>query len=367
MKSFSLLALGQALLAVATPHGSELPVRQQGNSFAGVNSFFLHAFTQQDRLDVLDAIQDANLKVLRIFISPTGQNFKNTGSIAMPDIEPQTVGVWDDTQLRAIDQLMVEAQARGIKLTIAIHDRYQLGCWGSDAYVSKYKLPAVDCNTQPASANNVEFWYSDKNCISDFQNRIRHVLEHKNTLISGSPAWKDLNSHIFAFNIQNEGQGHLNNNIPPHPSWWCDRAGFMRGIMGSSKVLISTGGGNEFPNSDVAENWACKALDLVTIHSYMGVNEFKNKGPVALQHAKSANKLMLFEEFGATGSSKSTTVGQHIDVFNGLGVPWMPWQISKPGNKANDYEFWTDEPTYDVVEDGSNDALAIGAAQTWSI
>ncbi|KAI3575562.1 glycoside hydrolase superfamily [Fusarium oxysporum f. sp. albedinis] len=357
MKSFSLLALGQALLAVATPHGSELPVRQQGNSFAGVNSFFLHAFKQQDRLDVLDAIQDANLKVLRIFISPTGQNFKNTGSIAMPDIEPQTVGVWDDTQLRAIDQLMVEAQARGIKLTIAIHDRYQLGCWGSDAYVSKYKLPAVDCNTQPASANNVEFWYSDKNCISDFQNRIRHVLEHKNTLISGSPAWKDLNSHIFAFNIQNEGQGHLNNNIPPHPSWWCDRAGFMRGIMGSSKVLISTGGGNEFPNSDVAENWACKALDLVTIHSYMGVNEFKNKGPVALQHAKSANKLMLFEEFGATGSN----------VFNGLGVPWMPWQISKPGNKANDYEFWTDEPTYDVVEDGSNDALAIGAAQTWSI
>jgi mannan endo-1,4-beta-mannosidase len=196
---------------------------------------------RQDRLDVLDAIQGAKMKVLRIFISPTGQNFKNTGSVSMPDIEPNTVGVWDDTQLKAIDQLMVEAQARGIKLTIAIHDRYQLGCWGSDAYVSKYKLPAVDCNTQPASANNVEFWYSDKNCISDFQNRIRHVLEHKNTLISRSPAWKDLSSHIFSFNIQNEGQGHLNNNIPPHPSWWCDRAGFMRDIMGSSKVLISTG------------------------------------------------------------------------------------------------------------------------------
>ncbi|KAF5557198.1 glycoside hydrolase [Fusarium phyllophilum] len=350
MKSFSLFALGQALLAAATPHGSKLPVRQQGNSFAGVSSFFLHAFKQQDRLDVLDAIKDANLKVLRIFISPTGQNFKNTGSITMPDIEPQTVGVWDDTQLKAIDQLMVEAQARGIKLTIAT------------SLAAGEVMPM--CQT---SANNVEFWYSDKNCISDFQNRIRHVLEHKNTLISGSPAWKDLNSHIFAFNIQNEGQGHLNNNIPPHPSWWCDRAGFMRGIMGSSKVLISTGGGNEFPNSDVAENWACQALDLVTIHSYMGVNEFKNKGPVALQHAKSANKLMLFEKFGATGSSKSTTVGQHIDVFNGLGVPWMPWQISKPGNKANDYEFWTDEATYDVVEDGSNDALAKSAAQTWSI
>jgi mannan endo-1,4-beta-mannosidase len=36
------------------------------------------------------------------------------GSIEMPDIEPHTVGVWDDTQLEAIDQLMVEAQPRGL-------------------------------------------------------------------------------------------------------------------------------------------------------------------------------------------------------------------------------------------------------------
>jgi mannan endo-1,4-beta-mannosidase len=32
----------------------------------------------------------------------------------MPDIEPQQVGTYDDTQLRAIDQLMVEAHDRGI-------------------------------------------------------------------------------------------------------------------------------------------------------------------------------------------------------------------------------------------------------------
>jgi mannan endo-1,4-beta-mannosidase len=63
---------------------------------------------------VLDAIKDAKLKTLRIFISQTLQNNKNTGSVAMPDIEPQTVGTWDDTQLRAIDQLMVEARERGM-------------------------------------------------------------------------------------------------------------------------------------------------------------------------------------------------------------------------------------------------------------
>lgn len=31
----------------------------------------------------------------------------------MPDIEPESVGVYDDTQLQAIDQLMVEARERG--------------------------------------------------------------------------------------------------------------------------------------------------------------------------------------------------------------------------------------------------------------
>jgi mannan endo-1,4-beta-mannosidase len=66
-----------------------------------------------DRLSVLDAIQAANLKVLRLFISETFADFKRTGSVYMPDIEPETVGIYDDTQLEAIDQLMIEAQERG--------------------------------------------------------------------------------------------------------------------------------------------------------------------------------------------------------------------------------------------------------------
>lgn len=66
-----------------------------------------------ERLQVLDAIQAADLKVLRLFISETFENFKNTGSVYMPDIEPEEVGRFDDTQLEAIDQLMVEAYERG--------------------------------------------------------------------------------------------------------------------------------------------------------------------------------------------------------------------------------------------------------------
>lgn len=75
---------------------------------------------------MLDAIQAANLKVLRLFISETFENFKRTGSVYMPDIEPQTVGVYDDTQLEAIDQLMVEAHDRG---TPAVYPAPPLKTW----------------------------------------------------------------------------------------------------------------------------------------------------------------------------------------------------------------------------------------------
>ncbi|KAJ1326166.1 mannan endo-1,4-beta-mannosidase [Microdochium nivale] len=323
-----------------------------------------------DRLAVLDAIKAADLKVVRLFISETFENFKGTGSIYMPDVEPKQVRVYNDTQLEAIDQLMVEAHERDIKLTIAMHDRYQLGCWGNDTYVTKYNLPALDCAVGKARDNDVARWYGDAAPIADFENRVKHILEHRNTLIDGSPAWKDLSSHIFSFNIQNEGQGHLNGNIAPHPEWWCDRATFMRGIMGASKVLISTGGGNEFPNSDVPQNWACPALDIVNLHSYSGVEEFRTKGAVALQHALEAGKLTLFEEFGATGKTSQTKpdqIADHIRVFNDLGVPWMPWQISKPGNGEADFEFWTDEKTYNVVKEGSEEAQRLRAAQAWPL
>lgn len=67
-----------------------------------------------DRLDVLDAVQAAGLKVIRIFISYTDADNKRSGSVLMPDIEPEEVGKFDDTQLEAIDQLMVDAHARGM-------------------------------------------------------------------------------------------------------------------------------------------------------------------------------------------------------------------------------------------------------------
>lgn len=83
-------------------------------------------------------------------------------------------------------------------------------------------------------------WYLNPEAISDFENRIEHILTHENKLLN--KRWADLSSHIFSFNIENEGEGHLNNGIAPVPDWWCDRSKFMSGILGpKNNILISTG------------------------------------------------------------------------------------------------------------------------------
>jgi mannan endo-1,4-beta-mannosidase len=96
------------------------------------------------------------------------------------------------------------------------------------------------------------------------------------------------------------------------------------------------------------------------------VSVVQEKSAVALEHALDTPRLMVFEEFGATGTSKAETIEQYIKVFNNLRVPWSPWEISKPGKGSGDYEFWTDEPTYGVVQTGSKAALGLTAAQDWS-
>lgn len=89
--------------------------------------------------------------------------------------------------------------------------------------------------------NNVTSWCLNPTAIQDFDNRIQHVLEHRNRPIPGHPQWKDLSDYIFAFDVENEAEGHLNNDIAPVPEWWCDRSRFMRSIMGDSRVLVATG------------------------------------------------------------------------------------------------------------------------------
>lgn len=99
------------------------------------------------------------------------------------------------------------------------------------------------------------------------------------------------------------------------------------------------------------------------IHSYTEPGDFEEAIPKALDNALSADKLMIFEEFGAVGEGKEKEITEKINIINDLRVPWMAWQISKPGNGASDFEFWIDEPTYLAVHDGAVRASQIEAIQ----
>lgn len=106
--------------------------------------------------------------------------------------------------------------------------------------MEKYHLPAINCTYFSVVLNNVTSWYLNLEAISDYENRIEHILMHKNRFLDRE--WRHLASHIFSFNIENEGEGHLNNDIAPVPNWWCDRSKFMSRILGSENtILISTG------------------------------------------------------------------------------------------------------------------------------
>ncbi|KAG6860601.1 hypothetical protein C0995_009422 [Termitomyces sp. Mi166 len=128
------------------------------NDFAGANSYFLHTLSAVDRAAVLDAMQSADMKLLRVFITRVADSAKGSSAQAVNDLETVAVGSYDDTILTQIDVLASEAHSR------AMHDRYALGCWDTDAYVAKYGLPVTGCvNGVPDSS----IFYTNTNAIAD--------------------------------------------------------------------------------------------------------------------------------------------------------------------------------------------------------
>ncbi|TFK75578.1 glycoside hydrolase family 5 protein [Pluteus cervinus] len=336
-RAFQALAIS-FFLAVLTP--------VKANDFAGANSYFLYALSQPDRATVLDAMQSADMKLLRIFITEVAAGTKRSSAKAVKDLETDAVGRYDDTILTQIDQLAKEAQSRDIKLVIAMHDRYALGCWGTDAYVAKYRLPTTGCvNGVPDSST----FYTNTNAIADFDNRLRHILNFQSPNF-GKP-WHQLSDAIFSFEIQNEGMGHMNQVAP---DWWCGRANTIRSVLGNTGILISTGGGTDLPTSLQSQFWSCPTLQIIALHDYnLDPGYIASYVDGAKPKAINSGKRMIYEEFGATGGNKQNQIKSVTDLLIATGVPWMYWEITNPGMGTSDYEIWTDEPSWPVIKNQS--------------
>ena len=139
----------------------------------------------------------------------------------VPDVEPKTVGVYDDRILERLDDLLYEASIRGIKVTVALHDRWSLGCWRSDAYQRKYNLTKVDCQHN-ASGNDPQRFYSQGR--EDFENRINHVLSFSSRHTKQPIGqWKEA---LFSVEAENEAFGHAQ----VHRMYHIDELWFMEFI-----------------------------------------------------------------------------------------------------------------------------------------
>lgn len=174
-------------------------------SWAGTSNYFLYACNATYQQDVLAVAAKAQLKVMRLFILGTTGRGAVPGCdevspvpcmqqdatraplppprsphwfswllllfTQIPDLEHEGVGIYDDTILERIDELMVRTQAAGIKLTLALHDRWSLGCWRTDSYARKFNLPvSPNCATQPAANNAQVGWAQAIRLYQPFSN-----------------------------------------------------------------------------------------------------------------------------------------------------------------------------------------------------
>ncbi|GAA5838172.1 hypothetical protein JCM9279_004145 [Rhodotorula babjevae] len=328
-----------------------------GSFWRGVSSYYLHALYDSDRRDVLDAIQGAGFKVVRIFVASVGANNKGSSNRAVNDVEPSAVGAYDDTVLELIDQLMVDCKARGLKLMIALSDRYALGYWSTDSYATQLNIVAAGSSGVQKVANAGSF-YTNPWAISMFEDRLSHIMNHKNALLGGQK-WADLDEVIYAVEPQNEPQGHMQ---MASSTWSCDRARYLKSLI-TSNIKVSSGGG--ITTSSSLGSWAtgCSAFDIVSVHDY-GTSASATAGALAAAKAAHPDKEIIMGEWGMAGANKATIISQFVNAFKAQGISNMVWQITKPGAGAADFEIWTGEGAWKALtgQAFSNDPAPVVAS-----
>ncbi|KAJ3283135.1 hypothetical protein HDU79_009308 [Rhizoclosmatium sp. JEL0117] len=303
--------------------------------FAGANCYFLHSLPKSTQITILTALQAAKVHTIRIIITSFYQNGKGTDSLGSTDLELGAIGEYNDGILQQIDALMATALQYRIKLQITLHDRWNLD--------STYGICDAYCQAFCNGGKDLQGFYNNILADTAFDARTAHILTHKNPYL-GNRAWKDIPEAIHAFEIQNDAQGTSNGiNQFTNPDWWCSRATEVRKLLGkANRILVSTGGGQDFAHSLVEQNFACKDVDIVAMHSYKNdITDLTVNLNLSAQLGKLHGKRVYLGEFGAM-TGKGAWIAQVAQVANKLKIPWMPWGVSSVSIN-NDYEFWTDD------------------------
>jgi len=90
----------------------------------------------------------------------------------------------------------------------------------------------------------------------------------------------------------------------------------MRSVLGSTGIQISTGGGTDLPTSLQSQFFSCSNIQIIALHDYnVNPSYVASQIDAAKPKAMSSGKRLLYEEFGASGSSKQSQIGAVINTL----------------------------------------------------
>ncbi|KAM0077236.1 hypothetical protein ACKRZS_010701 [Fusarium odoratissimum] len=178
MKFPSLTSLMLGLFSVAPANAAK--------SFSASNLYYAAGLTDGQQTTLLNGLQSAGVKVLRVWLDGQSGATKGTPINDFKSLQGTSSDDWDDTVLSRLDTFMVKAHDYGIILLISIHSYNALEN-NSDFYGKWY--------------GTGDFYTSSK-AISQFEDRIAHVLAHKHP--KTGKTWAQSSDYIFAFEAQNE-------------------------------------------------------------------------------------------------------------------------------------------------------------------
>ncbi|KAH8118747.1 beta-1,3-mannanase [Phellopilus nigrolimitatus] len=339
------------------------------NSFAGSNLYYAAGLSASDRSTLLQGMQDAGMKVLRVWLDgQSTASTKGTTITTYPSLEPNEIGTYDDTVLNLLDEFMVDAQAHKIKLLISMHSFNALE--GNDVYGAAY---------------GTGDFYEQDDATTEFDNRLRYALNHVHSTLN--KPWKELSGYIFAFEAENEAMiGKGAQYIADHQSWQCDRAGTIKAELGDNSGILVTTGGESYLDESVQPDWlTCDALDVIAIHAY-GTGDLETSAIQAkVSQAQSAGKKLIFQEWGACyfdTSNNNCPTGDALDAdtrnsniqnwagqITAAGVPWMYWQVipNADPHYGTDYEIGVNtDASWDTLKTASKAALQASSAFDFS-
>ncbi|KAH7370824.1 glycoside hydrolase superfamily [Rhexocercosporidium sp. MPI-PUGE-AT-0058] len=308
--------------------------KRASKSWAGSNNYYLHALHPEEQASYINSLKGFGTKVVRLWVTGGSDGCAKSSNTHSVPVYETTIGQYNTGTLDALDSVLSQLHAAGIKAIISPHDANLLppagtntGYNGIDVYGSTYK--------------SSDAFYSSTTAKQQYDNRLASILNYRSPAFG--KAWKDLSEVILAFDIQNEpmiaSPGKASSNDPD--DWLCGRAGNMKKLIGSSGVTIATGGigGSEYSGHEyniIDKALYCSAIDILSVHGYMTkASQWGAYFPKLADKGAAQGKHVMVEEWGVGTDASYDSIATQAAVFNNAGVPWLYWMII-PGKSVDE-------------------------------